>query len=245
MELLPALDLRRGRAVRLLRGDDARATIYGDDPAAVLAAWAAAGVGRCHLVDLDAAFGEPRQRELIGTLLALAGRPLIQLGGGLRNRASIEWALAAGGDRAVVGSLVARDPEHFAALAAAHPGRIVPALDIQSGEVRVAGWQERAPASLAVLCRSLRGLPCPAVLVTDVERDGTLQGPNLELARRVGAATGLPALLSGGVRSLADLEAASRVPEIAGAIVGRALYEGAFTVEEALAVCGAAEGQGR
>jgi phosphoribosylformimino-5-aminoimidazole carboxamide ribotide isomerase len=236
MELIPAIDLRHGRAVRLRQGDETRATVYGDDPVAVLESYARAGVARVHVVDLDAALGGPPQRELIERMTAIGIR--IQLGGGLRNREAIDWALAAGCDRAVIGSLVARNTEAFRALALERPDRLVPAVDVAQGEVRIAGWKEGAAKSLGELCARLMGLPCPAILVTDVERDGMMTGPNLELARRVARTSGLPALLSGGVHSLSDLEAARQTPEIAGAIVGRALYEGAFTVEEALAVCG-------
>jgi phosphoribosylformimino-5-aminoimidazole carboxamide ribotide isomerase len=108
---------------------------------------------------------------------------------------------------------------------------------VANGEVRIAGWKERATRSLGELCARLMGAPCPAVLVTDIERDGMMTGPNLDLACRVAATSGIPALVSGGIHALSDLKAARRLPEIAGAIVGRALYEGAFTVEEALAVC--------
>lgn len=236
MELIPAIDLRHGRAVRLRQGDDARATVYGDDPVAVLESWARSGVPRVHVVDLDAALGEPPQRELIRRMAATGAR--IQLGGGLRDRKAIDWALAAGCDRVVIGSLVARDVEAFRVLALERPGRLVPALDVSRGEVRIAGWKEGSPRPLGELCARMMGLPCPAVLVTDVERDGMMTGPNLELARRVARTSGLPALLSGGVHALADLEAARRMPEIAGVVVGRALYEGAFTIEEALAACG-------
>ncbi|HEY9421291.1 MAG TPA: 1-(5-phosphoribosyl)-5-[(5-phosphoribosylamino)methylideneamino] imidazole-4-carboxamide isomerase [Thermoanaerobaculia bacterium] len=236
MELIPAIDLRRGQAVRLRQGDDARATVYGDDPVALLESYARAGVARVHVVDLDAALGETPQRELIGRMAGTGAR--IQLGGGLRDRDAIDWAIAAGCDRVVIGSLVARDVDAFRSLALKRPGRLVPALDVARGEVRIAGWKEGAPRSLGELCGRLMGLPCPAVLVTDVERDGMMTGPNLDLALRVAHTSGLPALLSGGVHALADLETARKHPEIAGAIVGRALYEGAFTVEEALAVCG-------
>jgi phosphoribosylformimino-5-aminoimidazole carboxamide ribotide isomerase len=236
MELIPAIDLRHGRAVRLRQGDDARATIYGDDPVALLESYARAGVARVHVVDLDAALGETPQRELIARMTGTGAK--IQLGGGLRDREAIDWALSAGCDRVVIGSLVARDVEAFRALALKRPGKLVPALDVARGEVRIAGWKEGAPRSLGELCGRLMGLPCPAVLVTDVERDGMMTGPNLDLALRVAHTSGLPTLLSGGVHALADLEAASQHAEIAGAIVGRALYEGAFTVEEALAVCG-------
>lgn len=234
MELLPAIDLRHGRAVRLRQGDDTRATVYGDDPLAVLDGYVRAGASRVHVVDLDATFGEPPQRELIARMTGRGAA--VQLGGGLRDRDAIRWALEAGCDRVVTGSLVARDIEGFRALALDLPGRIVPALDVENGDVRVSGWTEGTPWTLPELCVRLRGLPCMAVLVTDVERDGMLSGPNFELARRVALASGIPALLSGGVGSLADLEAAREIPEISGAIVGRALYEGLFTLEEALAV---------
>jgi len=236
MELLPAIDLREGRAVRLRQGDDARRTTVGDDPVALLDRFGAAGVALVHVVDLDAALGDIPQRGLIERMIGRG--TAIQLGGGLRDRASIEAALALGAERVVVGSLVARDPHLFVEIAASHPGRLVPALDLSgtSGEVRISGWREGAARSLAELSNALIGCPCPAVLVTDVDRDGMMGGPNLGVARRVARACGLPALLSGGVSSLDDLAAARVYPEIAGAIVGQALYSGAFTLEEALAV---------
>ena len=235
MELIPAIDLRHGRAVRLRQGDDARATVYGDDPVAVIASYSRAGVARVHVVDLDAALGGPPQRELIERMVAVGAR--VQLGGGLREREAIEWALNAGCERAVIGSLVVRDTDAFRAMAQELPGRLVPALDVAAGEIRIAGWKEGAPQSLGELCGRLMGLPCPAILVTDVERDGMMTGPNLELTLRAARTSGLPALLSGGIRALSDLETACQIPEIAGAIVGRALYEGAFTLEEAIAAC--------
>lgn len=236
MELLPAIDLRGGRAVRLRQGDDSRRTTVGDDPVALLDRFAAAGVALVHIVDLDAALGEAPQRDLIQRMIERG--TAIQLGGGLRDRASIEAALALGAERVVVGSMVARDPDLFVEIAAAHPGRLVPALDLSgtTGEVRISGWREGSPRTLADLSAALTGCASPAVLVTDVDRDGMMGGPNLPLARRVSRACGLPALLSGGVSSLEDLAAARVIPEIAGAIVGQALYSGAFTLEEAMAV---------
>jgi phosphoribosylformimino-5-aminoimidazole carboxamide ribotide isomerase len=238
MQLLPAIDLRRGRVVRLVQGDDARATVYGEDPLAVLRSFAAAGVTMAHVVDLDAALGEAPQRALLSRMAALpAGeRPAIQLGGGLRDRDSILAILEAGAGRAVVGSLVARDPDAFAALAEEVPHRLVPALDVRDGEVRTAGWTESAGVAPDALAALLAELPCPAVLVTDVERDGTMEGPNFPLTRRIGEISGLPALVSGGVRSLDDLAVAYRSPGIGGAVVGRAFYEGSFSLAEALAV---------
>lgn len=237
MILLPAIDLRGGRVVRLLRGDDAHRTEYSERPVKVLDELAAAGARWIHVVDLDAAFGETPQRDLIERLAAACrGRGLaLQLGGGLRDEEAVGWALEVGCERVVVGSLVARKPERFADLARRYPGRLVPAVDVEGATVRIAGWREGAGRALAEVCSALRGLPCPAVLVTDVTRDGALEGPNLDLARRVGEATGLPALLSGGVATLDDLRRAAGTPGIAGAVVGRALYDGRFTLQEALA----------
>ncbi len=262
MQLIPAIDLRQGKVVRLVQGDDGRRTRYGVDPFDVLRQYAEAGVVLVHVVDLDAALGEAVQRELITGLVesgqsgcgrpgsGRVGRPGgaptvyfghpgtgIELGGGLGDRDAVAWALGAGCERVVMGSIVARDFDAFAGIVRDFPGRVVPAIEVAAGKLRVAGWKEEAEVTVSEVCRRLRGLACPAVLVTDVERDGTLAGPNLDLARQVAVGTGIPALLSGGVRSLDDLRAAARAEEIAGAIVGKALYEGLFTVEEAMAAC--------
>jgi imidazole glycerol-phosphate synthase subunit HisF len=237
VELIPAIDLRGGRVVRLLRGDDRARTEYPHDPVAVLARARAAGVRRVHLVDLDAAFGEAPQRPLLERL-ARAGEGLeLQLGGGLRDRAAVEWALGAGFRRAVITSLLVRDPELFAALAREHPGRLVAALDVESGRLRHAGWRESAAGSLDAWCGRLAELPLSEILVTDIERDGALAGPNLELAVSLARACACPALLSGGVRDARDLERAAARPEIAGAVVGKALYDGGLELDQALRAC--------
>ena len=235
MRLIPAIDLRHGQVVRLAQGDDGRRKSYGLDPREVLRDYAGAGVRLVHVVDLDAAFGEARQRRLIEELAA--GPAEIELGGGLADLEAVAWALEAGCRRVILGSIVARDFDAFAEIVRAFPGRVVPALEVAAGKLRISGWREQARPSPAAVARRLRGFDCPAVLVTDVERDGTLEGPNLELARRLAVATGIPSLLSGGVQSLDDLRIASKVPEIAGAIVGKALYEGRFTVGKAIAAC--------
>ncbi len=239
MQLIPAIDLRHGEVVRLVQGDDGRRRSYGLDARDVLRQYIEAGAERVHVVDLDAAFGEAPQRPLVAELATSDVR--IEFGGGLHNLEAVDWALQAGCERVVLGSMVARDHEAFRRIVEAFPGRVVPALEVADGKLRIAGWTEAAQASLAEVTERLRGLACPAVLVTDVERDGMLEGPNLELVQQVANLTGMPALLSGGVRSLDDLRAASRVPEIAGAIVGKALYEGLFTVAEGLAACRGSE----
>ena len=237
VELLPALDLRRGRVVRLRQGDDTARTIYGVDPLAILRRCKAAGVARVHLVDLDAAFGEPQQRELLERLVGDVDVPAVQLGGGLRDRAAVEWAFAIGCSRVVIGSMLERDFELLRTLAVEHPGRLVVALDVRGDALRLDGWRKTSVEPLADICARLRALPLGAVLVTDVERDGMLEGPNLDLARRLALASGAPALLSGGVASLDHLRAAAAAPEIGGVIVGKALLDGAIGLEEALRTC--------
>jgi phosphoribosylformimino-5-aminoimidazole carboxamide ribotide isomerase len=234
VELIPAIDLREGRVVRLEQGDDRRRRVYDLDPVDVLRRYADAGVGRVHVVDLDAALGGAPQRQLIEGLLAVDGVPRIQLGGGLRDAAAVEWAFDAGCERVVLTSLLVRDFPLFAELVERFPRRLVPALDCAGGVLQAAGWTEAVAGGLEELMERLLPLPLPAVLVTDVERDGTLRGPNLELACAVARGTGAPALLSGGVASLADLETAARAPEVAGAIVGRALLDGRIDLAAAI-----------
>ncbi|MDE2689359.1 MAG: 1-(5-phosphoribosyl)-5-[(5-phosphoribosylamino)methylideneamino] imidazole-4-carboxamide isomerase [Acidobacteriota bacterium] len=245
MQLLPAIDLRGGQVVRLMRGDDRRRTVYDASPGNALRRYQEAGVGRIHVVDLDAAFGGAPQRGVVQALARQArdlpkGRGGIQLGGGLRDREAVEWAFAAGCERAVVTSLIVRGFDVFTDLCRRYPGRMVAALDIDGGEVRLAGWTESADRSPAALCAELADLPVAAVLVTDISRDGMMQGPNIDLACRIGDLAGAPAILSGGVRSAADLEAAARRPQIEAAIVGRALYDGSLGLDEAIAACGSA-----
>ncbi len=235
MRLIPAIDLRHGQVVRLVQGDDDRRTTYAEDPREALRSYAAAGCDLVHVVDLDAAFGEAPQRALVAELAS--GPAKIELGGGLHDADAVAWALDAGCERVVMGSIVVRDFETFARTVGAFPNRVVPALEVAAGKLRIAGWTEEAQATLDDVAPRLRGLACPAVLVTDVERDGTLAGPNVELARRVAELTGIPALVSGGVRSLDDLRAAAKVPDVGGVIVGKALYAGTFTIEEAVAAC--------
>lgn len=243
MELIPAIDLREGRVVRLEQGDDRRRRVYELDPAELLCGYAEAGVRRVHVVDLDAALGGAPQRELLAGLVALRGAPQIQLGGGLRSREAVEWAFDAGCERVVLSSLLVRDFGLFEELAGRFPERLVPALDCRRGVLETAGWQEAAEGALEEIAIRLRTLPIPAVLVTDIERDGMLRGANLELARDVARASSAPALVSGGVASLADLVAAAPVPEVAGVIVGRALFDGRLDLRAALAVLAEAGGR--
>lgn len=236
IELIPSIDLRRGHVVRLEQGDDARATVYRADPLRQLESFAEAGIERVHVVDLDAAFGEEPQVELLRRLGGSGVVKKLQLGGGLRDARAVDGALGWGFERVVIGSMAVKEPERFAAAAELHAGRVVPALDCRGGFVQTSGWSEASPLLWKSVADRLRGLPCPAVLVTDVERDGLMGGPNVELASGVAEAIGMSAIVSGGVASLSDLVRAQGVAGVGGVIVGRAFYEGRVDLTEALRV---------
>ena len=241
VDLFPSIDLRNGGVVRLLHGDDAKQTHYDTDPVAGIARYAAAGARYVHIVDLDAAFGEAAQVRVIESVVAELSRlpeprPVLQLGGGLRDAESVAWALGAGCQRVVIGSMIARDPDLFGQLAQDHPDRVVAALDVKDDRLAVAGWTEKAEEPLDAICARLSELPLAAVLVTDVSRDGAMSGPNVELTSTLAQRASSRGLVSGGVRSLEDLEVIRAAPDIAGAVVGRALWDGAMGLEEALSV---------
>jgi phosphoribosylformimino-5-aminoimidazole carboxamide ribotide isomerase len=240
MTVYPAIDLRGGRCVRLFQGAFDRETVYGDDPVAVARGFAAAGARWLHVVDLDGArAGAPVQRDLVARICQAAGIP-VQVGGGLRTREAVETVLAAGAARVVLGTAAVTAPELCAAVACAHPGRVAVGLDVRAGRVRVAGWTEEAALEPAALARRAAAAGAAAVIYTDVERDGTERGPDLEGTRAVARAARVPVIASGGVGALAHLEAlAALAPDgVAGVIIGRALYTGAVRLADALRVAG-------
>lgn len=228
MQLIPSIDLRRGKVVRLAQGRDSQATVYSDDPLDVLAQFQAAGAERVHIVDLDAAFGEPRQSAILARVVAAAKGERLQLGGGLRSSDLLRRALEIGFDRVVVGSMVVREPAAFGRAAAESPGRLIPALEFANGALRSAGWSEGTALDLEEVQKQL--LPFTGLffeaLVTDIARDGMMSGPNFELAAGVARALGVQAIVSGGVSGIGDVVAAAAHPEFSGVIVGRAFYEG-------------------
>lgn len=239
MELFPAIDLRGGRCVRLHQGDYGAETVYGDDPLALAAGFAGAGAEWIHMVDLDAArTGEPANRAAIAAVAASVDAR-VQAGGGVRDEAAAATLLGAGVARVVLGTAAMADPALVARLACRHPGRIAVGLDARSGAVAVRGWTEGAGVDLLDAVHRFEGMGVAALVVTDIGRDGTLAGPDLDGLASVLAASRIDVVASGGVGSLDDLRALSAVRvdgrRLAGAIVGKALYEGAFTVAEALA----------
>lgn len=232
MELYPAVDVQGGRVVRLRQGDADRATAYGDDPVAVAEGFARTGARWVHFVDLDRAFGRGDNRALARRFLAEV-RLKIQVGGGLRTEEAIEEVLSWGATRVVIGTKAATDPALVERLLARHgPERLAIGIDAKEGKVAVRGWTEVFDQTALELARRVRGQGARTVIYTDVARDGMLSGPDVDGARAL-AALGLDVVASGGVASLDDLRRV-RAAGLAGAIVGRALYEGRFTLAEAL-----------
>lgn len=235
LELLPAVDVSDGQAVRLVRGEAGTETSYGDPLDAALA-WQSAGAEWVHLVDLDAAFGRGTNREL---LAGVVGRLDIQveLSGGIRDDDSLAAALATGARRVNLGTAALEDPAWCGRAIAEHGDRIAVGLDVRDGRLAARGWTRDGGDLFEVLDRLERD-GCPRYVVTDVTKDGTLTGPNVDLLRSICERTERPVVASGGVSSLNDLRTLSGLLEVGveGAIVGKALYAGAFTLEEALRV---------
>jgi phosphoribosylformimino-5-aminoimidazole carboxamide ribotide isomerase len=239
MDLYPAIDLRGGRCVRLTQGDFARETVYGDDPVAQAKVFADAGAPWIHVVDLDAArTGEPVNRPVIAAIAAAVTTP-VQTGGGVRSDADAEELLGAGVARVVVGTAALDDPAWARALAARHPGRVVLGLDARGDEVAVRGWQEGSGRRLLDVAREMDDAGFASYVVTQIEVDGVGTGPDIDLYADLLDTLETDVIASGGVgnaghlRALASLGAESR--PLVGAIVGKALYEGALTIDEALA----------
>jgi phosphoribosylformimino-5-aminoimidazole carboxamide ribotide isomerase len=238
VDLFPAIDIRHGRVVRLSQGEATRQTIYGEDPVAVAQRFADEGARWIHVVDLDRAFGDGENLALVRRIVAKVGGAVrVQLGGGLRTVALVREGLDQGVSRAVLGTAAAIDPAIVpAAVAAAGTNRIAVGIDARDGRVAIRGWTETSELTAEALALRVAGEGVRTVIYTDVARDGMLSGPDLAGARRLQSA-GLGVVASGGVAGAADLRAA-REAGLAGAIVGRALYEGRLTLAEALAAAG-------
>jgi phosphoribosylformimino-5-aminoimidazole carboxamide ribotide isomerase len=236
MIVIPAVDLREGRCVRLREGRADAETVFSDDPVAMAQRWVAQGAERLHVVDLDGAFaGAPRQTALVAKIVD-AVRPVpVEAGGGLRDVAAVEAMLDAGVRWAVVGTR-ALEPAFVADVCGRFPRRVIAAVDARDGRVAVRGWVDRADVTPSALARTLRDHALAALLYTDVSRDGTERGPNVEATAALARDAGLPVLASGGVGRVGDVAALAAVAEagIEGVIIGRALYTGAVDLRAAI-----------
>jgi phosphoribosylformimino-5-aminoimidazole carboxamide ribotide isomerase len=232
--LYPAIDIRGGGAVRLSQGDYARETRYDADPVDAATRWAGGGAAFLHVVDLDGArSGSPHNLDTVRRIAAAVSCP-IQVGGGLRDAASVADVLRAGAERIVIGTAALRDPGFLERMLAEHGERVVVSMDARGGRVALAGWEENTESDAAEVVAELGGRGVRRFLFTPIEVDGTMEGPGMEELTRVAAATPSEILYSGGIGDLEDLRAlaAGSPPNVTGVIVGRALYEERFTVAE-------------
>ncbi len=238
MILFPAIDLKNGEAVRLQQGDMARATVFSRDPAAQARAFAEQGFTYLHLVDLDGAFaGKPVNAAAVERIIAAVKIP-VQLGGGIRDRATIDAWLDKGIARVIVGTAAVRDPALVKAAARAYPGRVAVGLDARDGKIAVEGWSKTSTLSALDVARRFEDVGVAAIVYTDVNRDGMLEGLNLDATIALAEQISLPVIASGGLASLADVRALlePRAQKLEGAIAGRALYDGRLDPAAALSL---------
>jgi phosphoribosylformimino-5-aminoimidazole carboxamide ribotide isomerase len=233
--VIPAIDLQGGRCVRLVEGRAESATVVGDDPAAMARQWAERGAQRLHVVDLDGAFdGTPRHAALIRAMVAAVPGVPVEVGGGLRDLPTLEAALHTGARWAVLGTAAALEPTLLETACRRWPGRILVGVDAVDGQVAVRGWVDVLPLTARELTRRAADAGAAGVIHTDVRRDGTGRGPNLEATAALAASAPVPVIASGGIASVDDLVRLAAIPNVAGAIVGRALYTGAVDLGAAM-----------
>ena len=234
MILYPAIDLKDGQCVRLRLGDMDQSTVFNDDPAAQAHDFVAAGCEWLHLVDLNGAFeGKPVNAAAVEAILGATDIP-VQLGGGIRDMATIDAWLERGIRRVILGTVAVKDPDLVRAACDKWPGRVAVGIDAKGGKVAIEGWAEVSELTAEALAAEFEGAGVSAIIHTDVDRDGVLAGPNIEATARLAASTAIPVIASGGVSSLDDLLAIQANGTIEGAISGRALYDGRINLEEAL-----------
>ncbi len=236
MILFPAIDLKEGLAVRLQQGDMARATVFHRDPAAQATAFEQQGFDYLHIVDLDGAFaGKPVNADAVDRILESIAIP-VQLGGGIRNTATVEAWLEKGVTRVIIGTAAVRDPPFVKQAARDYPGQVAVGLDARDGKVTVEGWAETSELSALEIAKRFEDVGVAAIIYTDVARDGMLQGLNLDATIALAEAISIPVIASGGLASIEDIKALlePRAAKLEGAIAGRALYDGRLDVAEAL-----------
>jgi len=238
MLIIPAVDLRAGRCVRLLRGRAEAETVFSDDPVAMARRWQSEGAPRLHVVDLDGAFGGgPAQTTIIRDIAGAVSIP-VEVGGGLRSPEHIETVLEAGARWAIVGTRAALDPVFLGEVCRRFADRIIVGVDASDGRVAVDGWTRVLDLEAVALARAAAAAGACTIIYTDIARDGTQSGPNVWSTEAVARAAGIPVFASGGVGSLEDIRQLAGIPGVDGVVVGRALYTGALTLSDALAEAG-------
>jgi phosphoribosylformimino-5-aminoimidazole carboxamide ribotide isomerase len=238
MIVIPAIDLKEGKCVRLEQGLMEKDTVFNDNPAAQARAWQEQGAELLHIVDLDGAFaGEPKNRSAIEAIVKAITIPA-QLGGGIRDITTIEAYLSLGLSRVIIGTAAQRNPELVREACKKFPGRIVVGIDAKNGMVAVQGWAEVTDITAIDLARKFEGFGVSAIIYTDISRDGMLQGPNIEATRALAEAVSIPIIASGGVSSLMDIENLMAIESsgVTGVITGKAVYSGAIRLCEAIAL---------
>ncbi|KAB0664211.1 1-(5-phosphoribosyl)-5-[(5-phosphoribosylamino)methylideneamino]imidazole-4-carboxamide isomerase [Oryzomonas japonica] len=238
MIVIPAIDLKEGKCVRLEQGLMDKDTVFNDDPAAQALEWQRQGAELLHIVDLDGAFaGEPKNRSAIEAIIKAIAIPA-QLGGGIRDLATIEAYLSLGLSRVIIGTAAQRNPDLVKEACRRFPGQIVVGIDAKNGMVAVQGWAEVTDISAADLARKFEGFGVAAIIYTDISRDGMLQGPNLEATRALAEAVAIPVIASGGVSRLEDIRNLMAIEKsgVTGVITGKAVYTGAIKLAEAIAI---------
>lgn len=242
MIIFPAIDLRRGRCVRLYQGDPSQEVVFGDDPVAIARQWIVQGAEWLHVVNLDGAFGHASDNLSIVEAISRTANARLQFGGGLRDIEDIEHVLRMGVARIIVGTMAIKAPEIVAqAVERFGRERVVVGIDAREGRVATHGWKETSDIDVMVLAERVMALGVERVVYTDIARDGTMRGPDIAGTRRLAAETGLKVIASGGVASINDVKAlkAQERAGVEGIIIGQALYTGAIDLREAIAVAGA------
>lgn len=242
MLIIPAVDIRDGRCVRLVHGELDKETIYHDNPVEAALRWEAEGAGRIHLVDLDGAFKGGMKNAAVIERIARAVNVPVQVGGGIRDEATAADLLNRGVSRVILGTVAVTDPEVVAALCDRFPGQVMVGIDARNGKVAIRGWVEEAEQKAVDLALQMDGLGVKEIIYTDIHRDGTLQGPNLDALREMAGTVPLQVIASGGVSSLQDIENLLMLEPLGvnGVIMGQALYTGRVDLRAALALTGGA-----
>ena len=236
MLVIPAIDLKEGRCVRLLQGREQDATIYSDDPAATAVKWASTGVKLLHVVDLDGAFtGSQKNLESIIKIRKAIGID-IEVGGGIRDLSRIDQLLSEGINRVILGTVAVEKPELVREACAKYPGRVLAGIDAKKGDVAVKGWVEVTAVKAKELALRMQDYGCAGIIYTDIAKDGMLSGPNIEGVREMVTSLNIPVIASGGISSLEDIRNLAKVKGLWGAITGKAIYSGALDLKDAIRI---------